>query len=97
MALNAYTTKSVFSLGIKQAVQPNIDIAVNLTNDTTFTQPRNLYIGTGGDLKVLLWNSTVATTYKNIPSGFNFPCQVKTVYSTANGTTATDIISTWSI
>ena len=61
----------------------------------------SLYIGTGGDICVLLGehaqtNSPLTTgvggamLYKNVPDGFVFPYGVQKVFST--GTTASDII-----
>ncbi len=51
-----------------------------------------LYVGTGGNLRVLtVGNSDI--TFSNIQSGQFVPVHVLKVYAT--GTTATDIIALW--
>lgn len=64
-------------------------------NDTTYLSTvGQLYVGTLGDLNVLLEenddsnDSADGTTYKNVQG--NFPRNVKKVFAT--GTTATDIV-----
>ena len=79
--------------GNVQSVQPSFSEAVTLGSDVTFSEPRTLYIGVSGDVKVDLWNSPQAATgtvYKSVPVG-DFPRQVRKVYDT--GTTATDLVS----
>lgn len=75
-------------------------VDVTLGADFTFSsqspavQPRALWIGTGGNL-VASFKGTPGTyhTLKNIPSGTLLPGAFAVVRSTANGTTATDIVA----
>lgn len=67
-------------------------VSVDLTNDTSFTDyPRGVYVGVTGDLKVDLLDSA-NKTFKNIAAGIIHPIRVKKIYSTGNGTSATDIL-----
>jgi len=59
-------------------------------HDTTEVKYDALFIGTGGDVAVLLMNDTIAVTLKNTADGSFLPIGVKKVLST--GTTATNII-----
>ena len=76
-----------------QKVQLEKGVAVSLASDTTFSVPNIIYVGTGGTVKVDLWDSGTGLSFANAPSGFALPYLVKKVYSTANGTTATDLIA----
>lgn len=51
----------------------------------------NLYVGTGGDVKVTMAGNGQVVTFKNVPDGCFMPIFVKRVWST--GTTATDILA----
>ncbi len=51
-----------------------------------------VYVGTGGDLKVDMVGLGTAIVLKNIPDGTILPFKVKKVYSTANGTTASNLV-----
>lgn len=62
------------------AVTPSDSEEVNFTG---------LYVGTTGDLTVLMASDTSPTTFSNFPVGM-FPFRVKKVMST--GTTASDIV-----
>jgi len=69
-------------------------VAVVLTADTDLSQPSLLYVGGAGDVKVdTLGGNTV--TYVGFKAGNHLPVVVTKVYSTANGTTATDLIAGW--
>lgn len=57
----------------------------NLPSVTT-----GLYIGTTGDVVVLLSKDTVAVTFKNVPAGTVLDVAAKKVLAT--GTTATNIL-----
>ncbi len=52
---------------------------------------RGLYVGTGGDLALILAEDSAAVTFKNAISGTVLPLCVKRVKAT--GTTATDIVA----
>jgi len=58
---------------------------VNLTYPT-----RALYVGTGGDINILLWNDTVPVILKNVLGGSCLPLSVKRVYDTDTG--ASDLV-----
>lgn len=51
---------------------------------------RGLYIGTGGDVRLLLEGNTAPVTFVAVPSGSLMPVRATRVYAT--GTTADDII-----
>jgi hypothetical protein len=55
------------------------------------TEVRALFIGTGGNLQVLLVDDTTPVLLKNLTSGAVLPLRVKRVYAT--NTTATDIVA----
>lgn len=68
--------------------------AVTKSDSTIFAQPtRSLYVGTGGNVKVMMFNKTNANTvltFANVQSGTILPIRVQRVYS--GNTTATSII-----
>jgi hypothetical protein len=57
------------------------------------TVTRGLYVGTAGDVKVDLFESGTAITFKNLSAGVIHPLRVKRVYST--GTSALDILGVY--
>lgn len=68
--------------------------SITPTDDTpvgTFS-PRALYVGTGGDLAVIMAGDEggSAVTFANVPGGAILPIKVYSVQST--GTTASDIL-----
>ncbi len=69
--------------------------AINLGADTTYTagEPRGLFIGTGGNVKVDLVNGATGIVFKNLTAGQILPVRCTKIYSTANGTTAADIVA----
>jgi hypothetical protein len=73
---------------------PHKSIAVNVAiNDALFTSPCNLWVGTGGDLKIKLANDSAFVLFKNIPDGYLFQARVLAIDTAANGTTATNIVA----
>ena len=69
-------------------------IAVSLASDTTFPiAAKALYVGTGGTVVARAPNSAADVTYKNVASGQVLDGYFEIVRSTANGTTAADIIA----
>lgn len=73
-------------------IQASEGLDASPSDSDDLTKPSyGLFIGTGGDVKVMLLDSTVAVTFKNIPDGSFMPIIVKRLYNT--GTTASDIIT----
>ena len=77
------------------AINPaNEKVAVDLANDTTFPVPaKGIYAGTGGSVVVRAPGSVDYVTYKNVPNGGYIDGWIEIVRSTANGTTAADLIA----
>lgn len=66
--------------------------AVNLASDTTPAfAVRGVYVGTGGTVKVDLATGT-GISFLNVPDGTLLPIQATLIYSTANGTTASNLV-----
>ena len=59
-------------------------------SDATVFEESSIYVGTGGDIALVLVGSSTSVTYSNVPSGTWMPCNVVQVLST--GTTASDIV-----
>lgn len=62
-------------------------------NDSTELSPvpRGIYVGTGGNLALLLVRDSVAVTFVNVPDGSIVPARALKVMST--NTTASDIVA----
>ena len=54
---------------------------------------REIYVGTEGDITVIMAANGEQITYKNIPSGTRLPYVVSRILAT--GTDATDIVIVW--
>lgn len=66
--------------------------AVSLaSNFTPAFAVRGVYVGTGGTVKVDLATGT-GISFLNVPDGTLLPIQATLVYSTANGTTASNLV-----
>ena len=65
------------------AVSPSDAADLSLTT-------RGLYVGTTGNLRVLLAGDSAPVTFVNVAAGVTHPLRVRRVYAT--GTTATDLI-----
>jgi hypothetical protein len=81
------------SFGKVQSLQPSFSEAVTLGADVTFDEPRLLYVGVAGDLKVDLYNSpqdATGTVYTAKAAG-DFARLVRKIYD--SGTTATNLVS----
>ena len=61
------------------------------TNELTLGMCRAVYVGTGGDLTVIVRDDTDAVPMTNIPSGSVVPIMARIVKST--GTTATGLVA----
>lgn len=67
-------------------------VPVNLGADTIPNQPFDaLYVGVAGNIKVDMANTGLAVVFSNVPVGM-FAVSCTKVYSTANGTTATNLV-----
>jgi hypothetical protein len=76
-----------YARGINLQSEEAITLA---TSDSATFEPASLYIGTGGDLKVVD-SSGNTTIFANVPGGTILPVLVTQVFAT--GTTASDLIS----
>lgn len=66
--------------------------AINLASDTTYAnEARGLYVGTSGDVEII--DGTGATvTIPNLAAGVWHGIITRGISSTANGTTASDVL-----
>lgn len=74
-----------------EAITPAASAAAVTPDDETNIEPtRGLYLGTGGDLKVMMLAGT-AVTFANLAAGIIHPIVAIRIYAT--GTTAGDIVA----
>ena len=66
--------------------------AVSLAADTTYTEERTLFVGGAGNVKVTTAGGDTLT-YLGVLAGTFIPVAVTKVFSTVNGTTATNLIA----
>lgn len=67
-------------------------VAVSLAADTTgLSGVRAVYVGVAGDVKIDGVNGGSGVTFKGHPVGYLL-AQPSKIYSTANGTSATDLV-----
>ncbi|WP_310534966.1 hypothetical protein [Novosphingobium sp.] len=77
--------------GISPALEK---IAVNLAGDTTFAIPaKAIFVGTGGTVIGRAPGSSADVTYKNVANGQLLDGYFEIIRSTANGTTAADLVA----
>lgn len=67
--------------------------AVTPADGVPIGECRGMYVGTSGDLAVIMGNSDTAVVFPNLAAGVIHPINAHTVEST--GTTATDIRRVW--
>ncbi len=81
-------------MGFPQAVvdlsSGNVVAVTPANSGSDFTLCRGLWVGTGGDVKVLSEQGQ-AVVFANVPDGFLLPVRCTRVYAT--GTTASDIVA----
>ena len=75
-----------------QATIPNNGAAVTPADTGTLEQPSTIYIGVGGNIKVLTTREATLT-FIGVIAGTVLPVQVKRVFST--DTTATNLVALW--
>jgi hypothetical protein len=69
---------------------------INQASDTPFiSQPlRGIWVGTTGNIVVDMLGSGTNITFQNVPVGY-FSGHFTKVYSTGNGTTASNLVAVW--
>lgn len=75
-------------------LSPKNAVAINLASDTTLANCRGIWVGSGGSIKVDMASTGTAITFTNVQNGYlsgNF----SKIYSTANGTTASNLVVVW--
>lgn len=77
----------------QEQVQPAANGEAVTPNDSTTVYSRGVWVGTGGDLAVTMYDSGQSVTFPNVQSGSLLPIRVSKVLST--GTTASDIVVIW--
>lgn len=72
---------------------PYISGSTITPSDVTILNPatRGIYVGTTGNLSVILANDTVATVFNNVAAGFVLPLRATKVKAT--GTTASNLVA----
>jgi hypothetical protein len=71
-------------------IKPAVKASLVTPNDSAVNSFRALYVGTGGNLNLLLQSDSAPVLFKNIPNGAVLPFSVSKVLSTS--TTASDIV-----
>lgn len=67
-------------------------VAITPNDSTDLAEiTRGIYVGTGGNLRVLLADDTTPVTLTNVSAGVIYPLRVKRVYST--NTTASNLVA----
>jgi len=69
-----------------------VAIAQNDTDDLEVVN-RGIYIGVGGDVKVVMAENGEIVTFKNAQAGSTIPYSVTRVFD--NGTTAANLLAVW--
>jgi hypothetical protein len=70
--------------------------AVSLASDTDYTEPVvpvALYVGGAGNVKVDMLCGGTGVTFPSVPAGTTLPVAVTKIYSTSNGTTASNLVA----
>lgn len=82
-----------FSKQTKKVIEgpANSAVAVTPSDSTELDITRGVYVGTGGDLAVVMADDSLAVTFVAVPSGVLLPIRVLKVMST--NTTASDILA----
>lgn len=75
--------------GVNYPLYPTKAAAVSPSDSTVFAEPSTIYVGIGGVVAVIPWDSASVVNF-TIPTGGVVPCTVRQVYST--NTTATTMV-----
>ena len=78
------------SSGLESPAYHATDVTPSDATDLA-TDARALYVGTGGDVRVITSGGSTVT-FRNVPIGV-LPVRIRRVY--AVGTTATDLVAVW--
>lgn len=81
---------ATYARGLESPASKAAAVAGNDAADLTDTS-RALYVGTGGNLAVILAHNTAPVTLVGVPSGVILPIRVKRIMAT--NTTASNIVS----
>ena len=74
---------------------PTNAVAVNLSGDTTYSPIlRGVWVGGGGNVVVDMATTGTQITFYNVAGGY-LQGHFSKIYSTANGTTATNLVAVW--
>ncbi len=81
------------TIDLVNAVRGSEDsLPITLAADTLFSPPlRRIYVGGLGDVKIDTPSHT-GVTYKSVPTGTYIFCRATKVYSSSNGTSATNLV-----
>ena len=70
-------------------------VAINLASDTTLASTsRGIFVGGAGNLAITTQGND-AVTFTGVTAGTIYAIRAKVIKSTANGTTATNIVALW--
>jgi hypothetical protein len=78
-------------MGMNTHASARVGTEINLASDTDI-EGHAIWVGTAGDITVDMTGGSEEVPFKNVPVGW-FACQHTKIYSTANGTTAADLVS----
>ncbi len=81
------------SIDLVNAVRGSEDsLPITLAADAPFSPPlRRIYVGGAGDVKIDTPSHT-GVVYKAVPAGTYIYCRAVKVYSSSNGTSATNLV-----
>ena len=79
---------------LRRSKSPDHAVAINLAADTVLSPPaRYIYVGGVGNVKVDTEGGETGVVFTAVPTGGYVYVNVIKVYSTANGTTATNLVA----
>lgn len=82
-------TQVIESAGQAEAVTLGADFSITIGGGVT----RGLWVGSTGNVKVDMQSIGTAITFNSVPAGTLLKIRVSKVYSTANGTSASNIVA----